>query len=581
MINSKSQLYARFIKLLLPYRGKWVLILILSALAALLGLVIPYLTKEVVDIAIGKNDFRAFIIYAIIGGIIFAVAESLNWLRYWLERTVKLKVSFDLHKKVFKHLQGLSFAWFQDKSTGEHIFKINYDIDAVTEFITNFFPQAVLIILRAGLILVIVFYLNWKMAICALILAPFLFLPPYFYGRLMEKLSVDLVESSEKVLSYLQEVFSHIFLVKVWASEKKNTRIFLNKVISNIRATLSYLKSDIKNGIAVEIITKLIIGLISFYGGYLVLKEKMTLGSLTAIMVYLTQLVGLQAQFAGFWQTSISGYISCGRLALIFDTQPQIQDQADGVSVEFSKGDLEFEGVSFGYRPHEAVIKNISFAIKGGEYVALVGASGCGKTTILNLLIRIYDPWVGSIKIDNHDIRAIKLQALKNQFGVALQEHFLWDDTIYNNITYNRSGATREEVEEVSCISGVNEFVKELPQGYHTVIGENACKLSEGQKQKISIARALFKKPKILVLDEAMSSMDSASEEKIVSNIKERYKQMTVIIVSHRFSAIKNCDRLIYLSASDTVIEGSVETLLKDNESFRKLFAGQLQKESA
>lgn len=250
------------------------------------------------------------------------------------------------------------------------------------------------------------------------------------------------------------------------------------------------------------------------------------------------------------------------------------------MSLEFSKGDLEFDGVSFGYRPQEAVIKNISFAIKGGEYVALVGASGCGKTTILNLLIRIYDPWVGSIKIDNHDIRAIKLQSLKNQFGVALQEHFLWDDTIYNNITYNCSGATREEVEEVSCITGVNEFVKELPQGYHTVIGENACKLSEGQKQKISIARALFKKPKILVLDEAMSSMDSASEEKIVSNIKERYKQMTVIIVSHRFSAIKTCGRLIYLSASDTVIEGSVERLLKDNASFRKLFAGQLQKES-
>jgi ABC-type multidrug transport system fused ATPase/permease subunit len=245
--------------------------------------------------------------------------------------------------------------------------------------------------------------------------------------------------------------------------------------------------------------------------------------------------------------------------------------------VEFLNGDIGFKEVSFGYRPGEYILKNLNFSIKTGEHVALAGASGAGKTTILNLLVRLYEPGQGEIFINGHKLQSITLASLKSQVGVALQEHFLWDDTVFNNIAYFSRETTPGKVEEISRICGVDDFVKVLPQGYQTIIGENGCKLSEGQKQKVAIARALFKNPKILVLDEAMSAMDSESEEKILRDIKARYKKMTVIIVSHRFSTIKGCDRALYLSGQDNIVEDSVEGLVKNNLDFRQLFAGQVE----
>lgn len=575
-MNKYLILYARFIKFILPYRRKWLVVLFFNVLAGLLSLVIPYLSQDAVDIAFGKKDLGVFLKLSIIGAVVFAASELFNRFSYWLQRVINLKVKFDLHKKVFKHLQYLSYSWFQNKSTGEHIFKINYDIDAATEFVTGALPQVLSILLRAILILFIVSYLNWKIALCGFLLSPLVFLPPYFFSRIMEKYYQKIIESSEGITRYLQEVFSHIHLVKIWPAEKMAIRCFSRKLIANIRLSLSVLKVEIASGVTVELITKLIIGLIAFYGGYLVIKQDLTLGRLTAIMVYLSQLAGLQEQFSGFWQASISGTISCGRIAGILDTPPQIRDRAGAMNIEFKSNEVRFDKVSFGYRGSEFVVRNISFFIKSGEFVALVGPSGAGKTTILNLLVRLYEPQEGSVSIDNRDIRSVKLDSLKSQIGFAMQEHFLSDDTIFNNIAYCRGVSTAQEVEEVSRLAGVDDFVKELSLGYQTVIGENACKLSEGQKQKIAIARALLKRPKVLILDEAMASMDSASEEKIILNIKNYCKGMVVIIVSHRFSAVKACGRVLYLSAPDSLLEGSLAGFLTGHPEFRGLFAGQL-----
>jgi ABC-type bacteriocin/lantibiotic exporter with double-glycine peptidase domain len=572
------KVYSRFVKFVLPYRRKWLAIVALSVSGSLLSLIIPYLAIGVIDTSIGKKDYASFLYYALIGGGVFVLGEALNWSRYWLEQIIKIRVNFDLHKRVFQHLQGLSYSWFQDQSTGGHMYKVNYDIENVTGFITEALPQIVSIVPRALFIVGIVLYLNWMMALCALALAPFLFFPGHFYNRIMEKLGEKLADSSEKVLNYLQEIFSHIQLVKVWGAEKKSTRSFLHKLAANIRISARSLRPEIANGIALQIITKVIIGLITLFGGYLVIRGTITLGAMTAIMVYLTQLVGLQSQLAQFMQTSISGSISCGRIAQILDTKPAIRDAPGARSLEFGAGDIEFKKVSFGYRPGEFVIENAQFFIRGGEFVALAGPSGSGKTTILNLLARLYDPWSGALCIDTRDVRSITLRSLKDQIGFALQDPFLWDDTIFNNITYGASGATLEQVEETGRAAGVDDFARVLPSGYFTVSGENGCKLSEGQKQKIAIARALFKNPRILVLDEAMAAMDSSSEEKILLNIRQRRSHMTVIIVSHRFSTIRKCDRALYIAARDSIVAGSIDGLLKDNPGFRNLFSGQLEK---
>lgn len=257
-------------------------------------------------------------------------------------------------------------------------------------------------------------------------------------------------------------------------------------------------------------------GLITFYGIYQVIRGQMTLGTFTAIMVYFTQLIGLQGHFASFFQTFMLGVVSCRRVSEVLDEEQQVLETEDAQKVIFKTPKIAFNNVSFGYRPGEHVLKNINLNIEDGSYFAIVGPSGCGKTTILNLVLRLYDPWEGWISIDGYNIRDLRLDCLKGQIGIALQEPFLWNDTIANNIRYGKENTTDNDISRVARITGIDEFVTYLFGGYYTIIGENACKISEGQKQRIAIARALIREPKILILDEAMSSMDSASEKNII-----------------------------------------------------------------
>jgi len=549
--------------------------LILSGSGTLLGLINPYLTKLVIDRAIGNKDLRIFIILVLIGGGVFILIGLLNGLRQFLDRYIKAKVSFDLNKKVFKHLEGVSFSYFQNKSTGEYLYKIGYDTERVTDFITTAPPQAVAIFPKLILVLAIVFYLNWKMALFSLALAPFLYLPTYYFTRRMRKVWKALIENSENIFKSLQEVFSHMQLVKVFGKETQNIRHYLKLLIANIRIRMKNIKLEIFSGFASSAVNRIIIGLITFYGGYQVIKGQMSLGSLAAIMVYLTQLIGLQGQFAYFFQTSALGLVSCRRLAEVLDEKARVVETKGAKDVEFQKGQVAFRDVSFGYRAAEPLLRKITFDMEGGSHIALGGPSGCGKTTILNLILRLYDPWSGDIIIDGYRIKDLSFISLKRQIGMALQEPFLLNDTIRRNIAYGVDGVDDEEIIKMAGLCGVDGFVRNLPKGYETIIGENACKISEGQKQKIAIARALIKKPKILILDEAFSSMDSESEEKIMANIKKAQRDVTLIVVSHRLSTILNADLVYFLNSSAGLCIGSGEELLEKDKEFSALFSGQ------
>jgi len=391
----------------------------------------------------------------------------------------------------------------------------------------------------------------------------------------MKKVWKVLIENSQDFFKSLQEILSHIQLVKSFGKETSSVRKYLRKLITNRRISIKNMRLEIISSVAASVVSKALIGLIAFYGGYQVIKGHMTLGSLTAIMVYLTQLIGLQGQFANFFQTTVLGLVSCQRVAEVLDEKEEISEPKDAKRVVFETPDVVFRDVSFGYRIEEYVLKDITFHIEKGSHVALCGPSGYGKTTILNLLLRLYDPWEGRIFINGYDIKDLKIGSLRKQIGIVLQEPFLWNDSIENNIRYGKEDATREEIITVSQLTLVDDFVKDLPDGYKTVIGEGACKLSEGQKQKIAIARALVKNPKILMLDEASSSMDSASEEKILRNIKKTQKDATLIVVSHRLSTVLSADTVYFLNSFNSLIIGKPEDLLKTNKEFSNLFAGQ------
>jgi ABC-type bacteriocin/lantibiotic exporter with double-glycine peptidase domain len=574
MDKRRIRLILKFAKFIAPYRRKWFSVLILSGITAILSLANPYLSKLAVDNGINKHNTKSFLFVILLGGAVFLCTKLLEGLKDFFERYLKTKVNFDLNRRLFRHIQNLSLHWFRERATGEHLYKIDYDINIITDFITSVLPQAFFIFPKLLFSIAVIFYLDWEMAFFSLCLIPFLYLPPYYFSKRIEKICEDLVNNSEGIFKRLEETFSHIQLVKTFGREIASTMGYLRMLITNIRIKLKNIRLEILSSFVSELASKIIIGLIILYGGYKVIRGNLSLGTLTAIMVYLYQLMGLQYQFTSFFQTIVIGLVSCKRISEVLDEKPQVIEAIGAKGLVFEKAGVAFNNVSFGYTAERYILKNISFQINGGSHIAISGPSGCGKTTLLNLLARLYDPWEGQILIDGYDIKGLTFSSLKGQIGFSLQEPFLWNDTIENNIRYGKESASPEEIVRVAQITGIDEIAKHLAKRYATVIGENACKLSEGQKQKIAIARALIKRPKILILDEAMSSMDSASEERIISNIKNTQESLTLITVSHRLSTIMAAELVYYLAAPEMIVD-KARNLFEYNKEFACLFIGQ------
>jgi len=410
------------------------------------------------------------------------------------------------------------------------------------------------------------------MAVLAFFLTPFLYLPSYYFINKRRKVWERLIRNSQGIFKSIHELFSHISLIKVFNKENVEAKRYLRQLMANIRIELSSVRLDIFGAFAANAGSKIIIGLISFYGGYMVIKGEMSLGSLTAILVYLGQLVAMQNSFIGFFQTAVLGLISCQRVAAILDEESIVLENKGVRSIVFNQGEIQFKNVSFGYVPGKPILKDLSFSIEGNKHIGFFAPSGAGKTTLLNLIVRLYDPWQGEILIDGVSIRDLTMKSLKEQIGMALQKPFLFNDTVANNIVYGKKDASKAEIYEAARCSLADDFIKNLTDGYETVIGENACKISEGQKQRIAIARAIIKRPRILILDEAMSSVDSASEEKILLNIKQHLGEMSLITVSHRSSMLMTVNKVYFLKRPDQVIIDSAGELLQRDEEFHGLF---------
>jgi len=481
-------------------------------------------------------------------------------------------------KDFFRHLHGLPLSFFDNRSTGEHIYRINQDVRSVSEFVCNTIPKMVTLFPRLFFILAIVFFLNWRLALLAALLVPIGYIHPLLFGRWIREITRKTITKSQGIFKELGEVFSHIHLIKALGREKHEIDKFEQNLAKRVELELENAKIANIGSFSGSLVNKALSGVIALYGGYLVIKGTMTLGSLTAIMIYLTQLTGLLKSVGAFYQTIAINSVTRERLGEILDIKNDACDREGAVSCAIQNGTVEFRGISFGYGKDAPVLKDINFLIEPRSKVAFVGLSGCGKTTILSLILRLYQWPKGAIYIDGIDSRGIKLDSLKSRIGVALQEPFLWNDTIANNILYGAESAADRDVKKAAKLAGAHDFITKFPAGYDSVIGEMACKISEGQKQRIALARAFIKKPKILILDEAMSSVDSETEEVVTSNIRREFADSTVITVSHRASTVEKMDRVYFLEGASKISRGTLEELLDRNPRYGGIFASQIEK---
>lgn len=551
------------------------------AMNILLRLPLPLLTMYVIDNVLLKNSPESLKILGLIcaGLIIVLLLQGLfNFLQTYLLILFKERVILDIKLKMFQHLESLSFSFFHSRQTGYLMSRIE-DVssaegllaDTVLSFLRDSFTFLV------GLILI--FVINWKLALASITVLPFFIISLTCFSQKLRELSKESREKQAIISQNLQESLTGIYLVKSFVREKYEAQ----KILQVLREAM---KINIKRGFwsqMVGTLTSVIGGLgplvVLWYGGSQVINGSLSLGKLVAFNSFLSYLFGPTQRLTNLNFTVQQSLGAIERIREILGVVPEIQQLKKASSLPKIEGNVQFTDVSFSYNGKKKnILTNINLEVKPGMLVAIVGYSGVGKTTLVNLIPRFYDPTSGSIFIDGHDIRKVNQDSLRSQIGIVSQDTFLFAGTVEENIRYGRLDASTEEIVEASRSANAEEFILELPEGYHTLAGERGVKLSGGQKQRLSIARAVLKNPRILILDEATSSVDSHSESLIQEAMERLMRGKTTFVIAHRLSTILSADKIVVLNSGGIVEEGKFSELYDKGGLFRRLYDEQFRK---
>jgi ABC-type bacteriocin/lantibiotic exporter with double-glycine peptidase domain len=568
-----------FNKYILRYWKFEIALFVLGNFSVFLALINPYLAKLILDRGILGKDAVLFIKLTVVAGVIFVFRWAFEKANVYLSGYIERKVKVDLSKGLFEKINKLSLRFFQERSTGELIFRINTDIFSSTQVITSVLPDLILSALRLIYISIIILFINYKIIFLVLAYQSLLALRAAFFIKRIQETNRANIAKSQNLFGVLSDFFSHIYFVKAAGSGYALVRRYFKGLFENIRVEIKVKRI----ALALEGVTtfsdRIFFGLVGLFGSLMVIQGNITLGGLGAILAYLHQGISAYTTIFNSAKTIILSRIPLERLNELLDADIEVKEKKDAKAATFLRGEIKFKDVSFGYTKQRYILEGISFNIPAEGKAAIVGESGVGKSTVINLLLRLFDLRQGAILIDGYDLRDLKFKSLYSQIGIALQEPFLFNESVRGNICFGQRRLGSEEIISAAKVACAHEFISGLPQGYDTVIGENACKISQGQKQRIAISRAVSKKPKILILDEAMSSLDSQTEDQIVQNLKAEFIHSTLIIVSHRLATARKMDLVYFLESPARIEVGRHAELLERNLNYRELFASQIKAE--
>lgn len=504
-------------------------------------------------------------------GIAFARAV-LSFTHTFLANNIAQKVVLDLRRRLYTHLQAMPPFFFEQERTGQLLARVVNDVAALQSLVTIGIEELVSapILIVGSLILMLV--ISPALTVIALILLPTIGWLMLRLGKKLREASYETQAALGQLTALLRESLSAIKLVQAFGAEEQSLIQFDSRNRQVYQHTLRAIRLKTLLSPSVELIGT--VGVIAgvFIGGVFVIRGWLRPESLLAFMVYfytlasstrrLTQIQAVKEQVAG----------AAERVFQVLDIQPEITDAPDAIELKTVRGEITFENVHFRYARGNEILKGISFKIRPGEKVAIVGPSGTGKTTIAMLLMRFYDPTEGRILLDGYDLRKIKLSSLRRQIGLVLQDTFVIDGTVRENITLSNPDATEEEIVEAAKLANAHDFIEKLPNGYDTLVGEGGAFLSVGQRQRIALARALLKKPAILILDEFTSHLDAENEAAIQKTIERATQGRTVIFITHKLSTVKNADRILVLQDGRIVEEGKHEELVAAETYYRRLY---------
>jgi ATP-binding cassette subfamily B protein len=522
----------------------------------------PYLVKEVIDTGIATKNIG--LIWSLAGAIMgtFVLVAVVDKIRSFWGHILAQRIAYNLRNDLYSHLQRLSFRFYDNTSTGELLSRMVDDLSVVEEVLYHG-PQSIIgngcMLLFAG---VLIFTLNWRLALASLAVLPAIFLIDYRIFLTMFKGARKVRKAMALFAGRMEENFSGMRIIQSFVREKHEMRKFEEENRQHYQSRIGVIRSmSWIFPASISILgVSLAIGL--GYGSLQVVAGVMTVGALAAFVMYLQRFMSPLVELSRIGESVVRFLAGIERYFEYMDTYPDVKDSSKAVGIVDTKGEIQFQDVWFRY-DKDTVLKGINFLVHPGETLALVGPSGSGKTTITRLIPRFYQPFRGRVLLDGKNIADLKLHPLRNQIGIVMQNDFLFSESLANNIAYGRLDASEEEIMEAARKANIHDFVQELPQAYDTEIGERGVKLSEGQAQRISIARAILRDPPILILDEATSSIDSETEILIQEALEKLKEEKTCIVIAHRLSTILRADRILFIENGQVIEEGNHQQLLE------------------